>query len=288
MIYDELVSDSAGQCHLGALEDVECIVVKSTEGETDSVSTNFRIRHFGDSSKNSKLLYYKEGDNISLPQDRNYSVKTYPNVYCLEHVTINGAVLENLSSKLVHDDENNLIKIDSLQAGIYNFEYMKQNTSVVLVVKKIEKAVGNLMFDQQSNLIHFPHGTTKDSLPALEIKVQKFDPETKELTLKVIGADSKTKIHLLSSTFAPEGKNCYRSGPNDLDMEPTRLAPPTLLTPLPSSHNNFLHNRQIGDEILYVMERKKLPASMGITSKRPQLILNHQEISSTSYVPSSL
>jgi hypothetical protein len=288
MIYDELVSDSAGQCHLGALEDVECITVKSVEGETDSVSTNFRIRIFGDSSKNSKLLYYKEGDSISLPQDRKYSIKTYPNVYCLEHVTINGAVLENLSSKLVHDDENNLIKIDSLKAGVYNFEYMKQNQSVVLVVKKIEKVVGNLMFDQQSNLIHFPHGTSRDSLPTLDIKVQKFDAETKQLTLKVLGADSKTKIHLLSSTFAPEGKNCYRSGNYDLDMEAVRVRPPTQITPLEQNHNNYLHNRQIGDEILYVMERKKLPASMGITSKKPQVLLNHQVIRGTSYEAAGL
>jgi hypothetical protein len=288
MIYDELVSDSAGQCHLGALEDVECITVKSVEGETDSVSTNFRIRIFGDSSKNSKLLYYKEGDSISLPQDRNYSIKTYPNVYCLEHVTINGAVLENLSSKLVHDDENNLIKIDSLKAGVYNFEYMKQNQSVVLVVKKIEKAVGNLMFDQQSNLIQFPHGTSRDSLPTLDIKVLKFDTETKELTLKILGADSKTKIHLLTSTFAPEGKNNYRSGNSDLDMESARLHPPTLITPLSQSHNTYLHNRQIGDEILYIIARKKLPPSMGITSKKPQLLLTHQPIKTTSYNPSAL
>ena len=57
---------------------------------------------------------------------------------------------------------------------------------------------------------------------------------------------------------------------------------------LPPVKSSYLSNKQLGDELCYVLQRQEQPKFMGNTLEKPQLLLKKTEVRETTFTQESL
>ncbi len=86
------------------------------------------------------------------------------------------------------------------------------------------------------------------------------------LTVRVVGATARTRVHVLGARFVP----AYPAY-SDLDVP---LGPEPRAAALSPEATSYVSGRDLGDEYRYVLDRKYAPRRPGVMLARPGLLLN--------------
>jgi len=219
-----------------------------------------------------------EGDKIILP----YFSDTFDhNNGSFLYVTSNGKLInnsiDNIKIEQIRDGNRFQIEIYPKHSGVYTLAFKSLNRTITINVHK-----GKIW--ETSNYIILKDKIIENSEYRYPIHFQLIsleeekDSESYNLNIRVNKNAVNPRIHLMAYQFAPTDVNerMYYSITNNFKKQ-------TLHSNHPFQNwvNIYLSNRQLHEEIQYVLDRKHLERYMGNSLEKPTLLLKRQFVRDT-------
>ena len=258
-----LETDAQGEIHLGELAGIWSVSVQlvSAPSSFKSIKKNWvintleRFKNFPDE------FDIAEGEDLCLPA---YGSSLTPEDYSLYRTdALYDSIFENGFKKIQIEGE--LLYLSNLSEGYYIFNYNKvrDGKKISLRVHKGKRwgPTQNYLL-KESQMIKMMNQANYLTYTGL-----KFNE--KELELKVLSNEIDTvKVHLLAFNYFPDHiKEMFTSLKGNCLIEKAEI------TNFAANFCEYFSEKEISDELKYVLERKTRPTFMGNTLEKPTGLL---------------
>ena len=270
-IQTTLISDDNGKVTLGKLHDITKITSSIREkGDIKATKNSWEI------SNNHKLnlpkkLKFCEGDNLFLPflskEFNNRNISFTKNI-----ITYRGSsVISNEFKKLKL--VGNSLRVDNLERGNFILEI-----GDLKILTEIEVFAGK-HWKNDKNFIVTEDCLTNTTKAAPFIMISNHTIKDNILSLQICSDDLfNTRFHIFGFQFMPNNPNALCD-----DINNTLKNEVEKIIDINKSKNEYLSNKQLGDEYCYVLSRNKQNAYIGNTLERPQILLKRTKIRETHF-----
>ena len=270
--YRSLITDEDGKVVLGDLEGVVSLSTRSLVSEI-KLDALFHLRdrnsrkyehqrvfllEEGEVFKTTHIpSFFKEGPDYTLFEVRSFSVAD---------------VIKDLTGSVVIAEDSNTIKIEGLRPGQYLLSNLKVGNEYRITVVKTKKLTERLRVDDK-NYYHFRSQKTIIS------NIDSYTQDGNTVKIKLDDFDEKTRVHVVNSTFIPEGFNydlvCDKIG--DIHGQSFTVIKKE------TAKSSLVEDCKLSGEMLYALNRKGQNEAIGITSEKPKLFLKGEVNRETSY-----
>lgn len=264
----ELKTDNNGEVHLGKLENITRITVslRNSPGTRTPTSKSFILQHSERLNSLPCEFSIVEGEDLLLPAANleNSGEFNSQNYSLVKMDTANTFIIGDFR-QCIHNDNNQMITLSDLKEGNYSLRYLNEHAQKVINItvykgKRWELSNQYLITDhsiikllsQGNYLVYRDLELTDDKF---RVKILSNQPET-------------VKVHLLGFNHLSDSVNniknsmkAFTAHENEEKFEFSK------------SENTYLSEKNLSDEIKYVLERKRKARFMGNTLEKPSGLL---------------
>ena len=267
-----LMTDAEGRVKLGHLPDITSLTASISKiGDIAGTSRTWPLDEKHRINYPSQQIKLIEGDTLNFPVLHNQL--SVHNLSFSE--TVNGRVINDLLSKLKL--EHGVLSVPALPAGEYTLTFKDQNRSVSILVLKGQYWKSNYIRCKY-DLMEVKNQINNIVIRETTLIPNEKNPELCDVKLNVY-ADQRdlTRVHVFAYQFFPDNINTI----------PESLQNVGVTTPLRQISNGlkkafYLNNRKLGDEYVYVLDRKNQNRYIGNTLERPPVLLKREFVRDTS------
>jgi len=247
-----LQTDAAGRVELGALDGIATVDAATPGGLERSFAVPVAR------TRRPARLHGRLGEELRLPFD---GPLTRERVALVE--TVRGLPLRDRFSSLELVD--GALAIRATDAVELELHLKDEEAIVAIRYAPGDNELAGWLLDRDGLL-------ELRRAPALAIAEARADADAVEIRLQ--GATSSTRVHLLGARFAPAFRAFEPLG-RAVTVEPRALS-------WPPPRSQHLSGRDVGDEIRYVFDRRRARRMAGVLLERPGLLLNPWPVRQTS------
>ena len=153
-ITKSLMTNERGYVTLGALNGVNSISVQSiATPDVETISGSWRLESWRNETQYSQYLYFKKGDELSLPLPSHFDIK-----HDIEFVKIDSNTQQFISNEKSHLHIQNGRLVGKLEhAGVYALRFVPHNTSIIVNVLegKTWESEGQLYDQKNRGVVSF-------------------------------------------------------------------------------------------------------------------------------------
>mmetsp|Transcript_24063 Transcript_24063/g.21100 ORF Transcript_24063/g.21100 Transcript_24063/m.21100 type:complete len:576 (-) Transcript_24063:3258-4985(-) len=268
-----LATDQNGRVFLGKLDDIVSIRAQlAARGDINYANQSWKIN---DDKKINypATIHICEGDAITLPVLNNQNDK---NTVSFLETLPNQTPLKDRSSQV--KIENRTLSLQGLKEGTYKLTLKEAERIINITVLKGQywKHGQNYVHTEKS-LFHIKNQINNIVIENIDVKADEKDAEKATINIKAFVDDAHlARFHIFGSQFLqPNMTKAVKS------LDANRAQIPFQEIPIGLRASLFLNNRQLGDEYVYVLDRKNKTRYIGNTLERPQVLLKRTFVQNT-------
>ncbi len=253
----QLMSDASGRIHLGDLDGVASLTVATPNSGTPDRSWDLLV----DRAVGANRWNRTAGEEIVLPHLSPLATVSREDYALLKEVA--GVPVEDRFDALAVSD--GLLRIRGLPAGHYQLIVKRAAggpRSIDIQVLAGSPKAGYWISNQRA--------VQQRGAQPVQITDMRVNDET--ISFRVPNADRFTRVHVIASRFQPES--------DALDLLALHDAAP-LSQRFPRLHSALAPGRILGDELQYILDRRRTARFPGNMLQRPSLLLNPHAVGDT-------
>ena len=266
-----LATDAEGRVKLGPLLDITSITASISQiGDINGTSRTWALEEKHRINYPSQQIKLIEGDTLNFPVLHN-ELSVHQITFT---ETVSGKVINSLLSKL--KVENGVLSVPALPVGEYSLTFKDQSRSVSIVVLKGQYWKNNYI-RHKNELVEVKNQINNIVIRDTLLIPNDKNPEVCDVKLELY-ADQKdlTRVHVFAYQFFPDNVNSIAES-----LQGTGVS-----TSLQTVANGlkkalYFNNRKLGDEYVYVLDRKNQTRYIGNTLERPAVLLKREFVRDT-------
>lgn len=267
-VNSELKTDENGEIHLGKLENVTRlqVTVKNSPGTTRPSSKSFILQHCERLNSLPSEFSIVEGEDLLLPASNLENPTEFdPIHYSLVKMDSTKSFIIGDYRTCIKNDNNQMISLSELKEGHYRLRFLNEHQQKVInitVHKGQRWELSNQYLITENSIIKLLSQSNYLVYRDLELNDDKFK-------VKILSNQPSTvKVHLLGfnhlTPIIENIKNSVKAFTAFESEEKFEFA---------KSENTYLSEKNLSDEIKYVLERKRKARYMGNTLDKPSSLL---------------
>eukprot|EP00331_Platyophrya_macrostoma_P031109 CAMPEP_0176438502 /NCGR_PEP_ID=MMETSP0127-20121128/19324_1 /TAXON_ID=938130 /ORGANISM="Platyophrya macrostoma, Strain WH" /LENGTH=1497 /DNA_ID=CAMNT_0017822469 /DNA_START=43 /DNA_END=4532 /DNA_ORIENTATION=+ len=271
-INQTLLTDEEGKVKLGLLEDILSITASIKKiGDISEVSKSWSLDEKFRVNYPQQEIKLTDKDGLSFPLLHNEA-----SVHKLSLVErVGGRTINNLFSVL--KVENQILTIPPLAVGEYTLNFKDQGKLINIVVIK-----GDYWNDSyiraKNELVEVRNQINNIVIRETQLLPHEKDPELCDIQIDLYADQPElTRVHVFAYQFFPQNVNSIAESLQGINAS----------AGLQKVNNGlrktlFMNNRRLGDEYVYVLDRKNQNRYIGNTLERPPILLKKDFVRDTS------
>jgi hypothetical protein len=262
-------TDEKGEIHLGDLSEFSNINVNMRDAPcNEKLNNSYNVQNLDRITTLPRTFDIVEGEDICFPPlDENFNARDYELIkVCKNNVT---SVISNHSSNLSFED--GVIYLNKLTEGTYKFVYRTIFQVIMIQVHKGQRweASPDYLIKEKAIIKMM---TQSQYIAYKDLKIQ-----DKNVSFKVLSNNmDSVQVHAFAYSYLPTTLATMIQSVKSIKADETSESF-TLL----ANSNVFLSEKSLGDEIKYVLERKRKNTFMGNTLEKPSSLLKRHFVRET-------
>lgn len=248
-----LETDAAGRIMLGSLDEIQWVEAQASQAQRRWVLPR-------DAHTQYQTVHARAGDDIAIPYtgSADAAVRSELSLLEMRGSTFSADRFNRLSIK------NGLIVASGLKAGEYDLWLKNENRRIRLRVIEGEVRDGYVLGNTR-------HLQIRDASP---MQINGVESGDENVVVSLENPSKFTRVHVIATRYVPVFSP-YASLSRVRDTEP-------FLRTAPAARSMYIAGRKIGEELQYIIDRKRATKYPGNPVKRPSLLLNPWAVRSTS------
>lgn len=280
LIEETLVTDAQGRIKLGQLADTNSVSISTNpKGDIKELYGTWYLKEERTLNYPTQELNLIEGDKLSFPIS--FTELTRDKVsFCLK---VGDSVVFDMFKDLKAD--KTILHLPQLEEGRYELTISEPMRRVIYI--NVHKGsywkYGNYI-KSEGKLIEIRDQISNIVIEDIQVIPQEKNAGLSDVRLKIF-ADNKdiARVHIFAYQFLP-------SNPNSLvdKLDSIKREPAPSVTQINTWKSIYMNNRRLGDEYVYVIDRKNQPRHIGNTLERPQILLKREYVRDTTNMKQNL
>jgi hypothetical protein len=262
-------TSSTGEIKLGKLANITNIGVQMVDSPcTEKLNSNFNLNNLDKISTLPRNFDIAVGEDICFPPDDDtFNLQDYElSRVCKDNMI---SVISDLSANLSY--ESGMIYLTKLEVGTYKFLYRKQQVTISIQVHKGKR------WEASPDYLVKEKSIMKLMTQSLYIAYKDMNIENKKVSFTVLSNNMNTvQVHAFAYSYMPTALDSLIQSVKSL-----KASENAELFTLTANANVYLSEKNLGDEIKYVLERKRKHTFMGNTLEKPSSLLKRHFVRET-------
>jgi hypothetical protein len=262
-------TDEKGEIQLGNLKDVSTISVNMQDSPcTEKVNNSFNLQQMDKISTLPRNFDIAEGEDICLPPlCDTFNEKDYE---LIKMCKANAAsIISYHNGNLSFED--GAIYLNKLTEGIYRFIYRPLSIIINLTVHKGQR------WETSPDYLIKDKSIVKMMSQSQYIAYKDFSIKEKNVSFKVMSNNmGSVQVHAFAFSYVPNTFPTLLQSVKSIKIDENSES-----FNLVANANVFLSEKSLGDEIKYVLERKRKNTFMGNTLEKPSSLLKRHFVRET-------
>ena len=266
----EFETDSKGQIHLGELKNITNIHIQMIDSPcTEKYSSSYTIQHNDKIDTLPRLFDIVEGEDICFPLAADtYDAKDYELIRVMLKNSQVCAISNNVAN-ISHED--GMLYLTKLTEGRFEFKYRSLCVAITVKVhkgKRWDVSADYLIRDRSIlKLI-----TQSEYLAYKDLKI-----DNQKVSLNILNNNmSSVQVHAFAYSYLPTTFNSLVQSVKSVKVSETSES-----FNFSKNSNIYLSEKNLADEIKYVLERKRKNTFMGNTLEKPSSLLKRHFVRDT-------
>jgi hypothetical protein len=263
-------TDAKGEVQLGNLSEVSHIGVNMLDSPcTEKLNISYAVQNLDKITTLPRTFDIVEGEDICFPP-LNDQVREFSDYELIKVCKNNaGSLISDHRSQLSYED--GVIFLNKLTEGTYRFVYRPLSQIITVQVHKGQR------WEASSEYLIKENAIVKLMTQSQYISYKDLNISDKSVGFKVMSNNlSSVQVHAFAFSYLPSTFPTLLQSVKNLKVDETSETFNII-----TNNNVFLSEKNLGDEIKYVLERKRKNTFMGNTLDKPSSLLKRHFVKET-------